>query len=220
MTDQPGFEPPHQQSPRQQPVGQPPQPVPPVKKTTGSPALLAGIIAGVLGLGIGSAVGAAGGSGTTAAPESTVTVTETADAPTRKPPTSKPTSLPKPTKKPPPTATTVTSRQWAKIVKSPDDYIGKRYIIYGEVTQFDSATGDDSFLADTAHKNTTDYGYFEGKNTKLNGDAGKLSDVVENDVFKATVTVLGSYSYDTQIGGNTTVPELQINKIKVIGHNS
>ena len=52
------------------------------------------------------------------------------------------------------------------------------------------------------------------------GDADDLSDVVEDDVFKATVTVLGSYSYDTQIGGNTTVPHLQINKIKVIGNNT
>ena len=92
------------------------------------------------------------------------------------------------------------------MVKKPDAFIGKRFIIYGEVTQFDAATGEDAFLADTAHKNTTEYGYFDGENTMLTGDASDLSDVVENDVFKATVTVLGSHSYDTQIGGNTTVP--------------
>ena len=27
------------------------------------------------------------------------------------------------------------------------------------------------------------------------------------------VVVLGSYSYDTQVGGNTTVPQFQVNKI-------
>jgi hypothetical protein len=31
------------------------------------------------------------------------------------------------------------------------------------------------------------------------------------------VTVLGKIGYDTQIGGNTTVPLLEVNSIKVIG---
>ena len=39
----------------------------------------------------------------------------------------------------------------AKIVKKTNSYKGDRYIIYGQVTQFDSATGDDNLLADTAH---------------------------------------------------------------------
>jgi hypothetical protein len=237
MTDQPSFEPPQWQAPQQQPPQQqpfrPPQPVPPVKKTTGSPTVLVGVISGVVGLALGGAVMAGGDSGTTTKPAATVTATATAtatktvtqtastDQPTTATPTRKPTSKPKPkpTKKATPTATNVTSRQWAKIVKSPDNYIGKRYIIYGVVTQFDAATGDDAFLADTAYKNTTDYGYFDGENTMLTGDTAKLSEVVEKDVFRATVTVLGSYSYDTQVGGNTTVPHLEINKIKVIGHN-
>jgi hypothetical protein len=40
--------------------------------------------------------------------------------------------------------------------------------------------------------------------------------VVTNDQFKAEVTVGGSFSYDTQIGGNTTVPVLQIDSITVL----
>ena len=35
--------------------------------------------------------------------------------------------------------------------------------------------------------------------------------------FPAWVTVLGKIDYDTQIGGNTTVPLLEINSIQVIG---
>jgi hypothetical protein len=92
--------------------------------------------------------------------------------------------------------------------------------VHGEIRQFDSATGTDAFLADVAHKNTTSYGFFEGENTLLTGDESKLEDFVEGDVFKATVTVLGSMSYDTQIGGNTTVPLLQIDSIKRVGNNS
>jgi hypothetical protein len=53
----------------------------------------------------------------------------------------------------------------------------------------------------------------------MRGDESDLDDLVEGDVFKSSVTVLGHLSYDTQVGGNTTVPELQVGKIKVIGSN-
>ena len=113
----------------------------------------------------------------------------------------------------------VTKRQWAKVVKSPDAYEGKQYVIYGQVTQFDSATEADTFRADTAHKDTTDDGFFDGKATLLTGDEADLSDLVEDDVFRATVTVIGSSDYERQIDGNTTVPHLKVNKLEVVGNN-
>ena len=60
------------------------------------------------------------------------------------------------------------------------------------------------------------YGYFDGENSWMEGKASKLEDLVEDDVFKATVTMVGSYSYDTQAGGNTTVPQLHVDSIKQI----
>jgi hypothetical protein len=51
----------------------------------------------------------------------------------------------------------------------------------------------------------------------LTGTAKQLDDLVEDDVFRASVTVLGKIDYDTQIGGNTTVPLLEVNSLKVIG---
>jgi hypothetical protein len=84
-------------------------------------------------------------------------------------------------------------------------------------SQFDSATGDENFLADTAHRNTMSYGFFDGENTLLTGNAKQLDDLVEDDVFRASVTVLGKMDYDTQIGGDTTVPLLEVNSLKVIG---
>jgi hypothetical protein len=71
-------------------------------------------------------------------------------------------------------------------------------------------------LADTASRNTTSYGYFDGENTMLTGSAKELDDLVEDDIFKASVTVLGSIDYDTQISGNTSVLLLDVNSIKVI----
>jgi hypothetical protein len=50
----------------------------------------------------------------------------------------------------------------------------------------------------------------------LTGSAKKLDDLVEDDIFKASVTVLGSIDYDTQIAGNTSVLLLDVSSIKVI----
>ena len=50
--------------------------------------------------------------------------------------------------------------------------------------------------------NLCNYGFFNGDNTMLMAAPGvSLANVVEDDVFAAQVTVLGSTSYDTAIGG-------------------
>jgi hypothetical protein len=232
--------PPTQPLPQPQPLHQgmpsggwlpaiPVQEQPKKPKRFGWPTL---IIASVVALGVGIVggsasvvalgVGISDNTGTTAAPEAIVTVTQTATAtePTSEPtetkqPKAENTTTPKP-KPEPVQAVHVSKRQWAKIVKKPESYKGDRYIIYGQVTQFDSATGDDNFLADTAHRNTMSYGFFDGDNALLTGSAEQLDDLVEDDVFRASVTVLGKIDYDTQIGGNTTVPLLEVNSLKVI----
>jgi hypothetical protein len=106
-----------------------------------------------------------------------------------------------------------TERQWAQVVKDPDDHTGEYYRIYGQIWQFDAATGTDTFLAYTANRNTMSYGYFEGADAMLTGSKKLFKPFVEDDVFVATVQVEGSYSYDTQIGGNTTVPLLKVHRI-------
>ena len=60
------------------------------------------------------------------------------------------------------------------------------------------------------------YGYVDhDQNTILTGQESKLKKLVEGDRFTAKVTVLESYSDDTQAGGNTTVPSLQVDSISV-----
>ncbi len=116
---------------------------------------------------------------------------------------------------------TLTAHGWAQIAKDPDAHAGETYIVYGEVTQFDAATGQSAFRADAGgvRQYPDDIGYVSyPTNTVLDGDAGTLSPVVENDLFTAKVEVTGSLSYDTQIGGSTTVPELQVDSITVTGH--
>lgn len=114
---------------------------------------------------------------------------------------------------------TLSRRTFKKLVKAPDRYIGKKVVLYGNVNQFDAATGACNFLADTAERNVTSYGFFNGENSWIEARSrcSIFDDVVEGDIFKMYAEVGPSFSYDTQIGGNTTVPTFIVDRIKVIG---
>ncbi len=104
-------------------------------------------------------------------------------------------------------------------MKDPDNFKDKYYVVYGEVYQFDAATGNSNFLANSgSQKDSMEYGFTEyAQNTSYVGDPALFSDVLEGDVFKATVRVLGTDSYDTQEGGHTIVPKLEAVTIEVYG---
>jgi hypothetical protein len=106
----------------------------------------------------------------------------------------------------------LSSRDWAVIAKSPDSHIGERIIVFGKVTQFDTVTGPSAFRANVdGERQARAYEY--DTNAILQGDAGLLADIVSDDVFRAEVTVMGSYSYTTTLGGTLTVPQLQVTAI-------
>jgi len=114
-------------------------------------------------------------------------------------------------------ATEVSARQLSKIAKSPDDYIGKTLVVYGEVSQFDAATGECTFRADIGNTNMAYSWSYEYNSIFTSGDGEsdcpKLDDIVQDDEVRMTVTSLGSFSYDTQIGGRTTVPMFKVERI-------
>ena len=113
----------------------------------------------------------------------------------------------------------ITAQEWQLIAKNPNGHKGQRIIVFGEVTQFDAATGTSTFRANVdgvEHK--PEYGYADyPTNTILTGDAGALSSVVQGNLFTAEATVSGSVSYDTAIGGNMTAPTLTVTKLTVTG---
>ena len=115
----------------------------------------------------------------------------------------------------------IDSQTWLEIVKDPDAHNGECLTVYGEVTQFDAATGTSGFRANVGGvEQTPEYGFVDyPTNTTLVGNASTLSNVVEQDLFTANVIVLGSYTYQTQIGGQTTVPQLQVDSIQVTGNS-
>lgn len=90
-------------------------------------------------------------------------------------------------------------------MKAPDNYIGDTYKLWGCITQFDAATGIDSFRAEASYRNE-DYWFTDGENSLFSGDADRLAEFVADDVVFMNVVVLGSFTYDTQAGGSTTVP--------------
>ena len=78
--------------------------------------------------------------------------------------------------------------------------------------QFDAATGTDAFLAN-ASNTKQEYWNLYGENASFLGSESKLADFVEGDVVQMKVISPGSYSFDTQAGGNTTVPQFEVRKI-------
>lgn len=159
-----------------------------------------------------AAAALAGCAGTASRSEATPGVMNTADwtpEPTMDPdePDPTPTAVVRPT-----SYATLNKRSWQKVVKSPDQYVGKAYKLVACVYQFDAATGDAAFMALASYRKPTYWA--DGDNAAFTGEPNALADVLKGDIVSLSVVVLGSYSYDTQAGGNTTVPSFQVMKIK------
>jgi len=150
---------------------------------------------------------------TALAPTATQTQAVSEDTPEPEP-TAEPT--PKPTTAPPITYAKLGPRAWQQIVKTPDKYIGRGYQVWACITQFDAATGEEAFLAIASYKRQT-YWYTNGDNAWFTGPAYRLEDFVEDDVVLMNVVGTGAYSYDTQAGGNTTVPSFRVSTIRRMG---
>lgn len=110
----------------------------------------------------------------------------------------------------------ITDRDFALLMKNPDAAAGRKLVVHGVVTQFDSATGVDSFRANTA-ANPQGQSYNYDQNTMVTGAPDVLANVVEEDVVTMYVEVVGSLSYNTTMGGSTTVPKFKANIIEVTG---
>lgn len=112
-----------------------------------------------------------------------------------------------------------TDRDLALLAKNPDSSAGSSLIVYGYVTQFDAATGPCNFRADVSagiKEVSYEYEYNSILGTADDSDCPILDAVVQGDAVKIWVTSLGSYSYDTQVGGSTTVPSFRVDQIEIL----
>ncbi|MFJ4106235.1 DUF4190 domain-containing protein [Oerskovia enterophila] len=112
--------------------------------------------------------------------------------------------------------TAVDAAAWAQIAKDPEGYVGDKIVLYAEVTQFDAATGSDSFRASTGAEQPS--APFElDVNTLLSGDSSVLTDVTVGDVLKVHAIVEGATTYDTVMGGGMTAPVLKVAAVEDVG---
>jgi hypothetical protein len=111
----------------------------------------------------------------------------------------------------------MTQRELALLVKNPDSFKGKTIVLYAAITQFDSATGPCAFRANIAHANQEKSWDYDDNSVFTGGDGASdcpdLGGFVVDDEVRITATSLGSLSYDTQIGGRTTVPSFHVEEI-------
>lgn len=111
----------------------------------------------------------------------------------------------------------LTPRDYALIAKDPTKHIGERIVVFGEISQFDSATGPNLFMANTAAEQASDYWGLE-TSAVVTGKPGLFDDVVADDVVKIWATVTGDWTYDTALKVPRTVLSLQANMIEVIAN--
>ncbi len=111
---------------------------------------------------------------------------------------------------------TMDDREWALIYRDPDTSRGEMVVIYGVITQFDFITGLEEFRANVGPKRES-RAFRYSDNTFLYGNAEDFAELVEDDIFRAEVTVVGSIQYDTAIGGTATAAVLAVDSIERIG---
>lgn len=100
----------------------------------------------------------------------------------------------------------LSAREFALMAKNPNEWTGRKVVIYGVVTQFDPATGPSAFRANTAAAPQADPYDYEQNTVIAAQNPQIVADIVEDDVVTMYVKVGGSYTYPTQIGGSTTAP--------------
>lgn len=106
------------------------------------------------------------------------------------------------------------------IVRNPDGFIGQCFKIVADISQADAATGLCAFRArwDVSQREWYEY---SGDNAIFSaGDESTNCPVIdgmdEDDVVSLVVTVKGSLTYDTAIGGSMTVPKFFVERGSII----
>jgi hypothetical protein len=107
------------------------------------------------------------------------------------------------------------------IVKNPDAVTGQTFVMVVNITQFDAATGACAFRGYWDNE-PREYSYeYAGDNAYFTSGDGYtncpvLDGIDQNDTIRVWATSLGSLSYDTQVGGNTTVPSFDVLRAEVL----
>lgn len=116
-----------------------------------------------------------------------------------------------------------------QLEKNPDGLTGTCLVMYAYIVQYDSATGPCSFHAELSRSRSTrwyDYdvrstfGYLDNElASSVVADCPELDRIDTDDYIKVWATVLGSFSYETTMGGTNHVPSFRIEKVELVRKN-
>ncbi len=110
----------------------------------------------------------------------------------------------------------LSKRDFAKIIKDPTSAQGKTLTIHGLVLEFNASTGPETFRARVSNELIPADKMSELDDDALfHGDSKLLADVVEEDLFEARVSVTGTFTYQTLLGGTRTIPSFVVGSISV-----
>lgn len=112
--------------------------------------------------------------------------------------------------------TVVDEAAWNAIKKDPDAAAGKKVVIYASIMQFDTATGNDTFMAGVGTYQPTETYEFE-MDTMFRGAPETLANFKQDDVVRIHGQVDGSQEYETLIGGQNAVPLIDVARIENVG---
>ncbi|MFZ2529001.1 MAG: hypothetical protein WAX14_15325 [Rhodococcus sp. (in: high G+C Gram-positive bacteria)] len=112
----------------------------------------------------------------------------------------------------------MTERDYALLLKNPVASAGRKIIVYGEVSQFDTATGPSRFMADTSADPIEGDSYFFGDSALVDLSDPRIgADVAQGDIVRMYVEVRGTFEYENLLGGEMVVPRLRANIIEPVG---
>lgn len=112
---------------------------------------------------------------------------------------------------------TISDRDWQLLERTADSHTGEKYVLYGYVTQADSAMGSYGIRVNTSGEQLGSWYDYEINTIVLAASDDLLSTVITGDTVKLLVEVQGSTSYDTAIGGTATAITVLAYSVEIIG---
>jgi len=111
--------------------------------------------------------------------------------------------------------TPISSAQWGRVIRNPDNYIGDIYTISGTVAEYNlnsnsiaTVAGNDALVAVDAN----------GNDFIVEADPSKLGNVQPGQTFTAKVTVLGAVQVENTVSGGTgEAPDFDASTFTVTG---
>ncbi|KOS56421.1 hypothetical protein Z051_09400 [Rhodococcus rhodochrous KG-21] len=108
-------------------------------------------------------------------------------------------------------------RDFALIAKDSAAAKNRKIVLYGYVAQFDSVTGANQFRASVDSQQFGSWYDYDHNVIIKASDRNLIANVVEDDLVTMWVEVDEPITYDTTLGGSTTVPSFKVNMIEVTG---